>query len=257
MMIFVKYSNIPTYLHDSFLYQSLDSEDKSSEIEIPDECYKETDRVQNVTELTQMLHVTNFWGLKNLPLEPVKFCFENISDAWPVVSAFENAHADFESLFRKGYVGNALTAAIKTNKKDEIVHYLVNVSKPNNNLMGPVVAAAGVGRIDLIEMLRGHGWEITIKATAAAARGGHLDCLKFLRNLGYMCDQDCVRAAAQHGHVECLRFLLVDCQATKLGIMALAAESGHLECLKLLYDLGYEGSSSVTAKRRKVATSSV
>lgn len=54
-MIAVKYSDIPTYLHDSFLYQSLDSEDDSSEIEIPDECYKETDSVQNVTKLTQNL----------------------------------------------------------------------------------------------------------------------------------------------------------------------------------------------------------
>ena len=74
-MIAVKYSAIPSYLHNSAFYRTLNSEEADSEIQIPKDCFKVDDSVRNTADLSHMLLVERFWGLDELPLPMMDFIF--------------------------------------------------------------------------------------------------------------------------------------------------------------------------------------
>ncbi|WZN63647.1 putative ankyrin repeat protein [Chloropicon roscoffensis] len=96
------------------------------------------------------------------------------------------------------------------------------------------------GSMEVLEYMRGKGYEFDAGVCAWAARGGCLEALKFLRGLDPPCpwDEDACAFAAQGGHLDVLKWLRGQDPPCPWygGTCAYAASEGHLEVLKWLRD---------------------
>ena len=92
------------------------------------------------------------------------------------------------------------------------------------------------GSVEVLEYVKGKGYELNGAACAGAARGGHLEALKFLRGLDPPCpwDEWTCAAAAKGGHLEVLKYLRAQDPPCpwSTSTCTYAAEGGHLEVLK-------------------------
>jgi len=97
-MISIKYSRIPSYLHDSSFYKSLSDEEQEGDIQIPERCFAESDEVGNEQEFSQLLQVIAFWGLIRIPLNMITFCASSAT-AWAAQISEDHAKLQFAVYF--------------------------------------------------------------------------------------------------------------------------------------------------------------
>ncbi|WZN61918.1 hypothetical protein HKI87_05g34540 [Chloropicon roscoffensis] len=92
------------------------------------------------------------------------------------------------------------------------------------------------GSVEVLEHMRGRGYEFDKRVCEEAARGGCLKALKFLRGLDPPCrwDEGTCRMAARGGHLEVLKWARAQEPRCPWGVLtcAYAAQGGHLEVLK-------------------------
>jgi hypothetical protein len=107
---------------------------------------------------------------------------------------------------------------------------------------GPCAAAAGAGRLGVLEWLRAHGCALEGEAVVAAAHGGHLDVLEYLAghipHLGGR-GKEAILAAAAQGHTHVLPALHASRGSPAHAPCAAAAGGGHLKTLAWLRASGY------------------
>lgn len=103
-----------------------------------------------------------------------------------------------------------------------------------------VATAARQGNLPRVQLMREHGCEWGVSASAAAAEAGHLHVLRWLRAQDPPCpvtDEVC-EAAAGGGHLTVLHWLHQRCprgvQRSASGAAAAAARHGHLDILQWL-----------------------
>eukprot|EP01032_Pedospumella_encystans_P010867 gene10867-12681_t len=95
MMISIKYSDIPSFLHNSSFYASLCDSKEDENIPIPEQCIVFNDEVRDLTDFTNLMKVSAFWGLKRLPVSVLAFCHDKEYDLWSGVLIDEFAEMVF------------------------------------------------------------------------------------------------------------------------------------------------------------------
>ena len=270
-MISLKYADIPTYLHESSFYKTLDDEEQDGEIEIPERCYSWEDRVDNEEDFVQLLRVTSFWGLSKIPLSMILFCSSG-AQSWaaqinkehsklPIALDLLHIFTAFPLGKRKSNRRDSLVRAIKRGRV-EIVEYLAPIRACGTEAIS---AAAEVGQLECLQILHrnGHVWDSS--ACTLATTGGHLDCLRYLHENGcpwsipdmhsvvtrynqlpclkYMIEQgvpwdNLSNFIATYGNLDMLKYAVENgCTFTNSASEA-AAQHGHVECLRyLLYEV--------------------
>ena len=222
-MISIKYSRIPSYLHESLFYKSLSDEDQEGEIEIPKHCYAENDNVSNEQEFSQLLQVIAFWGLAKIPLSMIIFCNNDVK-VWathvneehvklqfaqdllyifttqldPAVASEENSNNN------KRKLDSPLVRAI-TRERTEIVEFLALT--PSNEIE-PAAASAEMGRLDYLQLLHKNGLGWDDNACTLATKGGHLECLRYLHENGCPWNARSSYAAVKYDRFACLKYLV-------------------------------------------------
>lgn len=102
----------------------------------------------------------------------------------------------------------------------------------------PVLRAAEIGRVDLMEVAYNAGCPFVRKAAARAARFGHIEALKYARSKGSSVNVCISNIAASNGHVHILQWLRsINCDLNETTCYS-AARKGHLPCLKYLRSIG-------------------
>ena len=94
------------------------------------------------------------------------------------------------------------------------------------------------GSVEILEHLKGRGYEFDEEVCKGAAQGGHLEVLKFLRGLDPPCpwDEETCEMAAMEGRLDVLKFLRSQDPPCPWNVQTCseAALGGHLEVLKWL-----------------------
>ena len=192
IMISVRYSSIPNYLHDGSFYKSLNADESEGEIQIPDRCYSVDSEVQNVQDFSHLLRVTDFWGLTIIPLSVIRFC-DSSSKEW--IDQIKEEHSEKQCAQDLLYIFNELSdSAVTSNHKQdsslvrairreraEIVQYLA--LSPSEGTQANSTAAE-LGRLDFIQVLHQHRHSWAFDACTLATKGGHYDCLRYLHENG-------------------------------------------------------------------------
>ena len=93
-------------------------------------------------------------------------------------------------------------------------------------------AAARVGHLEELTVLRADGWPWDRDTCSAAALGGHLEVLQWLRTNNCPWDEVTRRAAARGGHLEVLQWARANGCPWDAGTCMYAASDGHLEVLQ-------------------------
>lgn len=229
----VRFSQIPFFLHEGDFYRALNSEEQTSEIEIPEECFCQTETVETLLDFAKLLRTTAFWGLPSIPYSLIKFCdknkfstYEDVIDNMCSEVAFAQ---DLRAVFgRKS--GEILPIAIAMQiGRTEIVKYL---AKDKAMTFNAIRAAAELGHIDYLVMLREHGHRWNETVSAAAARTGQLHCLKYLISNGCPSNDKVLIAALQSGHHDCIKYALSMGTLWPGNIATDLARQGNLELLQ-------------------------
>lgn len=275
-MIAINVGSIPPFLRDGSFYESLDTEELHSEIDVPESCYADKDAVTNITDFAKMIKVMSFWGLHTIHLSIIEFCDCNHQEIWMNVLTDNEKLPVAQSLTIIFVPSASLEKAIEL-EVAEVVQYLV--VKHASNLSASV-AATKLGRLDyLILMHRNDNpWNESVAnhlgclqylhenlcpwssdLFISAATSGHLNCIQYayeqgLQYAGYvatcgqlnilkyvvvhggMLDRTVAYTAAKHNHQECLQYLLEVNCPVDHYTAAIAAEYGHIECLKVLHE---------------------
>ncbi len=179
-MISIIVCNVPVFLRRGFFYESLDTLEQNSLIEVPESCYVENDEVNNLTDLAKRIKVVAFWELYSIPLTIIVFCERTDSSIWKDV-LLEHEDLDFaRSLVCIFESTTPLVNAIE-HCCTEVVQYL---APKNVNDTSPAAKAAELGRVDYLTILHkyGHPWDKSVCEKAAA--NGNLDCLIYLHENG-------------------------------------------------------------------------
>jgi ankyrin repeat protein len=93
-------------------------------------------------------------------------------------------------------------------------------------------AAARVGHLEELTVLRADGWPWDRDTCSAAALGGHLEVLQWLRTHNCPWDEVTCRAAARGGHLEVLQWARANGRRWDVNTYSSAAAGGHLEVLQ-------------------------
>ena len=93
-------------------------------------------------------------------------------------------------------------------------------------------AAANVGNLEELKVLRADGWPWDEWTCQRAAEGGHLEVLRWLRDNSCPWDGTTCKGAALGGHLPVLQWLRANGCPWDLWTCAKAANSGHLELLQ-------------------------
>lgn len=265
----ITYSTIPLYLHGSAFYRSLNDEDKSSELQVPSQCYKPDDSAETFDDFLQLLRVMQFWGVDQVLPGIIQFCSRTPFSTWatsiPDLLEEFSVVADLRYIFKRT-ADSAMSKAIEKGRT-EIVTFFIHRSK-EDNIFDPTatMAAAKWGSLEILQMLHTNEfpWH---EDTCSAAAGvtGSLDCLVYAHRNGAILDKAVYCEAAKAGRLDCIQYAHdnavdwdVECCGTaatygKLSILAYifengcpwdekvshgAAENGHLDCLQYALERG-------------------
>jgi len=239
-MISIRYSDIPQYLRDSAFYEELNSDEEDEEIQIPSDCFAESDAtVDTEQDFICLVKVTDFWGIKKIPVGLLQYCSVVAYSIWDKI--FEDQFADllgFPYALRLVFstTHNRLYRAIEI-QRIEIVEFLIMKMDPGNEA---TTAAAEVGRLDYLKLLQQHGYTWSARACRKAAEGGHIECLKYLHTEGCDWDWSLYQSAAQHGHMDCILYALDHGLPHSWCATEALASAGNLEDLQLAVTRGCE-----------------
>ncbi len=232
-MIAVKYSAIPSYLHNSVFYRSLNSEEADSEILIPSDCFKVDDSVSNTTDLSHMLSVERFWGLDELPLSMMDFYYRQRDFDWKrdELDEYPTLRIMWNLFKQPSPVTYAMQNCDRAELvRAELVYFLIGVSSRYD--FSAMKFAAGQGRLDYLIALNERRYLWHEETCSKAAENGHLSCLVFLKENGCPWDKYTLIKAASNGHLDCIKYAVENGIGWVPGTCSAAAHNGHLHCLQ-------------------------
>ncbi len=176
-MLSIKYSDIPTYLHCSEFYLSLDSEDRDEEIEIPIRCFKRSPEVTNFEDFRQILRVIQFWGINSIPINLVIFCTAQGTVAWrgeaqDILGSSSELLSELYNLCHLSHSA-ALLYAVKI-ERVEAVEYIIH-NYPSWNLFSGTASctAAWLGNLEILKLLHENNCQWDSRTCEKASLGGH------------------------------------------------------------------------------------
>lgn len=207
-----------------------------SDIQIPSDCYKADDSVGNVSELSQMLQVERFWGLDELPSALMDFCYRLHEHEWK-----EEERTGYPALVDMLHIfmhETPLIEAMTCGSRSEIFLFMVGVSSPDD--VAATRAAASLGRLDYLIILRERGYQWDNGTCNAAAEGGHLDCLKYAK------DNNCPWNPSTDGKLHLMEWAAENGFKLCPYVCENAAKNGHLHCLQYAFNNGCPWSEEVT-----------
>lgn len=275
----IRYSEIPSFLKEGDFYLALSSDDQTSdydskcgindyEIEIPEECFCQSDSIMTLQCFTKLLKTTAFWGLPAIPVGLIEFCNYNEFSIWmETIDEFcsEVGFAqDLRFIIATKSEGTIPIKFAMQIGRTEVVNHL---APEESRRLVAMLTAAALGRMDYIQMLRsyGHAWDETVCRSAAG--NGQLECLHYLLQNGCAYDSLVLSAALHNGHINCVEYALkkgilwpsdIAWHFANQGNLALltyvvdnncvlnaevattASEYGHILCLEFLLESGCE-----------------
>jgi len=238
-MIRLQYSDIPSYLHNSGFYRSLDAEDGQGTIEIPDQAFKQDDTVTCTADLHLLLRTMHFWMLERIPEPAIQYCFNNAVQVWGVsdVEPGNDVLTDMKNIFRPKDANqdDIVCRAIEAGRV-EIVNFLIQSNMHEEVDSKAATCAAKWGNLQILTLLHEHALSWDCTTTDAAALHGHLDCLQYAHKHGCALDTSALTAAATGGHLPCLQFIISTGVAWHRDVCTTAAEQGHLHILTYAYN---------------------
>lgn len=252
--IAVTYQKIPSYLHKSQFYLSLNSEDKEP-LYIPADCFKESDELLHcsnwdTTELSQLLRTMVFWGLDEIPnsvLDCVRSgwmkrrTLEMVTSALPDNNRLQSLLVPY-SRFRN------ITTAVQSGQP-ELVRHWIKQHDPKWEIRQPTVDAAELGNLSLLkELHEQHGYLLCDEACVSAIKIGHLEILKYLLNNMTVYASGWCSTAARNDRLDCLRYLHENgCVWDEAAVCNIAAERGSFSCLEYAFENGCMFTGKVTS----------
>lgn len=253
MMIEVRYSRIPSYLHASAHFQNMDrgggGEDDGTNdgtttttnnndlILVPAHCFAPTDAVFDVSELRRLLEVMKFWCLAALPATAIEYCAQHDVTEWDsaveeVFGADHQMYRDLVHTFQWDIMGIdtcPLSRAIETGRR-ELVQYLI-LETSTRTAPDPIMEES-TAIIKLNHMK-------SAMAAAAACQNEEwgIWCLQAMRAATTMFPYhpSACAAAARQGNMNCLRHLFADgCPWDFYATIAGAARAGRPDMMQFI-----------------------
>jgi len=241
-MVGICKSDVPDFLVDSGLYDTLfgNIEDEDEEIDVA--YFVKSDEIETMEDFIALLNVLRFWMVNKLPdtvyyfLRPYGFLcdgevdkfakvleqFSNFEFAQEMKDFLENSDEDLEDKVAKGDYHN-------------ITRLLINNGYPNIEYFIDKLAFEGAKKS--LRVMLENNIEMEQRHMERAASGGQLECMKIINEDRFE-PISCVSCATIiKGDVECLKFAL-DIGCGRADNLNLAALNGHYECFKLLCDRG-------------------
>jgi len=227
----VRPSDVPMYLRDSEFYKSLNLED-NEEFHVPANLMKENLILENLQDVTHLLHSVRFWGA-NVPLAPIlDFCLKLPSaEIETELCGFEHDLPFVQCLLyvlkNKDSWEKMIVAAMECGNAEMVFHVdkLAGAATFSGNV---VAAAAESGNIGFLQLAL-HKLDNTRVSDVGmlyegAVEHGHLACIKILN---------------QHPKLSISMFIETHYVATRqLNLASIAAAKGRFECLKYLHCIG-------------------
>ena len=241
--------DVPTYLRVGTLWEHLSDnkqdDEKDEILEVPLDCWKETDKVKNERDLLQMIQICEFWQLESLPTTAYDFIFKN-----PGIGQMLLVHDDFRQLNWSEDVSLLIGDKTKITKSGNMANqadyciwdYEMNFIRKKMNtderLMLMLMFAVESGNMRMVKFLVGKGMKLTSDLTGLACMNGHLECLKYQHDRGCPWEEDTCTCASGGGHLELLQYAHTHGCPWNHWTCMIAAEKGHFACLQYAHEQG-------------------
>lgn len=241
-MVGVCKSNVPDFLVDSGLYESVfeDIEDENEEVNI--DYFEKSDEIETINDFVKLLHALRYWMVNRLPdtvyhfLRPHGFlCDGEVEKFVEVFEQFSNFQFAQEMRDFVENSGQKLEDKIAENDYHNITKLLVINGYNYSKYFLDILAFEGAKRS--LRVLLENYIKMEDSNMEWAAKGGHLECMKIIHEDKVELSPRVSCGASKNGHVECLKFALnIGCE--RGFSLNIAAINGHYECFKLLCDRG-------------------
>lgn len=240
-MISIKYSQIPSFLHDSSFYEALSCEEEDGEIDVPEQCNTQHATITSIDDFKKLVQVTAFWGLNTLPATFIEYCIQSSPLALSkVISNEEYAAVGFAQDLREIFVPKTIGERHDPLVNAIVIGRLDVVCILSARAVGgteAATAAAESGRLDCLKLLHQHGYPWDETACEQAAAAGRLNCLQYLHENGCPWNNTVVLQSVLNNHFDCVQYAREQGLDWHKDTMTIA-EKGHLEMLKYVVDRG-------------------
>lgn len=221
-MISLKTSDIPFYMHGGSFYFGLNVEDG------PEECFASCDAVNDIHDLKKLVAVTAFWGLHQIPLTIIHFCYLHPAEVWSGILLDDFAEVSFAQ--------DLIADSAAFNGRAECLQYLLQLHCPAAE--STCQKACLNGHLDCLKLLHSYHVPWNIASLHGAAGCGHLNCLQYLHRNGCPWNVQTTQAAAEHGQVHTLRYAIENgCLYNKAIVFDVKSSysEGKAACLQYLF----------------------
>lgn len=201
----VEISDIPSYLHKSGFFRSLQHGDgENSRILVPNECMKMDDSVNSRYDLRSLLLTFRFWVIDGISDSVLDFAMSQPFESYEnILSEF---YEDFPTLRNIQMFKLSLTPMVPAIESGvlDFVKYFLKRGHPWPDRTCDLICK--LGNAVMLEYAIEEGCSITAEATVVAVGEGHIACLKLLHANNANWDARTTTAAAKGGHVDCLQY---------------------------------------------------
>lgn len=229
---------VPTYLHDSQFYQSLDPSDDSP-LPIPVRCCKKDLVLHASADVDELLSTLRFWGGIEVPIEALDFLMRDESGLCESLCvAYEQELKDWALMvaLKKEHPANRIKEAAKNTTRTDILKYLVTTQHAVTS--EALECAAMVDNLPYLQYAQQHCRHLLTTATRVAAYHGKLDSLRYLVEHGCRCGPEVMDSAAHGGSLACMQYLYSVNPMISQSAGRIAATCGHLDCLQYAHSKG-------------------
>ena len=206
-LITIKFSDIPTFLHNSAFYNALSDGDDPEDVFIPRKFYSANDYVRNFPDFLRLLEVMSYWSVDTFPAGAIHFC--QYCNRKKLLRILNNVIDEVSFLLELKEIfchpaDDSLTSAIRRGRT-EVVQFLakrrVNMYKPEY-----IALASYLGKLTYVQLLHQKGFAWNHCACVDAAMQGHLDCLRYLHENGCDWNHDVYIKSASNQHWACFKY---------------------------------------------------
>jgi len=219
----IRKCDIPSYLRASPLCESFDAE---GEFDVPVSCFKRDCSFRTEDELKHLLRTLRYWCVERMPVEVFEFLM------W--------AHAEL----------NLSEIAKEFHEFGDYFGAVGTVRGTERASVAKTVIYTRLG-VDVLRVVRLHGFPLNPECCEAAAEIGDLDALKYLWSQRCRWNGPTVSKAAMNGHMECLQYAVgLGCRVLQ-GLPGTVAESGPVCSLQFLHEHKYKITPQATISAAK------
>jgi hypothetical protein len=257
-MVAVTKSEVPKYLHNSALYQSI-GDDEDDAFEVPDGHMKSDDGLNCDLDVHYLLTTMRYWGVDDIPQSLIDYLLlRDVKDVESLLGEFGNEMPYVEAfvkLKQAKCVEKEFLIAVSVGAVS-VIHYLCEREKRlrGDDLIMTLklrrydtycTMAAQHGRFECLKFLLQKGFPWSTHTCAAAAESGNLSILRYLYEQGCGWEVDTCIAAATKGSLPCLQYAHEQGCLWNYLTCYYAAQNNHLHCLKYAVEQGCELRASV------------